>query len=784
MDWSKLIPSMFHRRLVLLLLATSIPVAGIVAQLGRLTLADGDGLRADAERRLVRTSWTPTTRGRILDRTGRVLARDVPSYDISVDYRCISGAWALSRAGGYARARHRNEWPKLDTEQRAELIDRYVGEFAAHIDRMWVRVAEVAGVDADLVDDQLVAIIERVESVHDAVSSRRLDTLRARRLARGQELTTEVEEQLERSASRPVREQVEPHAVLRRVQDDIGFAFLKLSEERVVFESLRHDGVPDEYCTAPLLPGLVVADAGSRVYPFEQMTVDIDLSTLPRPIRGEGTTSITCNGVATQLIGWMKLAAQQEDVERRRTRIANDQAFAESVLAGRKTDRGRYRDGDTAGASGIESALENELRGLRGFDSVALDTGAVEREVSSPGRDIRLTLDVMLQARVQAAMDPALGLSLVQEWHGEPTEWMPIGTTINGAAIVLEIDTGEILAMVSAPTFSRTRLRDDPDSIFKDPVALPYINRAIDVPYQPGSIVKPMVLATAVSHHGHDLLEGIDCHGHLFPDRDDVFRCWPYRERYGYSTHNQRLGHAPQAVEAIMASCNVYFYTLGQRLGVDGMADVYRLFGVDEPTEFGHDGLIGPNGDTGALEATDAIFMAIGQGPVAWTPLQAAEAYATLARGGVRIKPRLIDDGRPPEVVDLELDPEAVDAALLGIRRAVNEFQGTGHHITAGGRYEPIFNAEGVEVWGKTGTAQASSITETIESQDAEGDMVKRRVVLRSGDHSWFLVLVGPKGRGPKYAIAVVMEYAGSGGKVSGPIVNQIIHALKSEGYL
>jgi len=784
MDWSTLIPHMFHRRLVLLLALTAVPVLGITVQLGRLTLGDGDELRADAERRLVRTTWTPTQRGRILDRTGRVLARDVPSYDISVDYRCVSGAWALSRAGRYARARHREEWPKLDAEQRAELIDRYVGEFAAHLDRMWVRVGEVAGIETDLIDDRLGEIIGRVESVHKAVSSRRLDSLRAQSLARGQELTTEVEEQLERSASRPIREQIETHAVLRQVPDDVGFAFMKLAEETTFFESLEHPGVRLEYYSASLLPGLKVTDTGARVYPFEQITVDVDMGTFPLPIRGEGTTSITCDGVATQSIGWMRRKAQQEDVQRRADRIASDAEFARRVLTERGTDRGRYNDHDMVGAAGIESDREDDLRGLRGLDSIKLDTGAIEREKPSPGSDIRLTLDIMLQARVQAAMDPLLGLSIVQEWHGEPSESMPFGTAINGAAVVLEIDTGEILAMVSAPTFSRTQIIEDPDSIFNDPVSLPYVNRAIDVPYQPGSIVKPIVLATAASHHGHDLHEGIDCNGHLYENRNDIFRCWPYRERYGYSTHNLRLGHAPQAVEAIMASCNVYFYTLGQRLGVDGMVGVYRLFGVDEPTTFGHDGLIGPAGDTAALEATDAIFMAIGQGPVAWTPLQAAEAYATLARGGVRIKPRLIADGSPPEVIDLELDQEAVDAALLGLRLAVNEFEGTGHHITAGGRYEPIFNADGVDVWGKTGTAQASPVTETIESEDAEGNMVKRRVVLRSGDHSWFVVMAGPEGGGPRYVIAVVMEYAGSGGKVSGPIANQIIHALKAEGYL
>ena len=114
---------------------------------------------------------------------------------------------------------------------------------------------------------------------------------------------------------------------------------------------------------------------------------------------------------------------------------------------------------------------------------------------------------------------------------------------------------------------------------------------------------------------------------------------------------------------------------------------------------------------------------------------------------------------------------------MEGLSRAVGDDLGTGHAITFDGVKEPIFNAPGVRLWGKTGTAAASPVV-----GDPDGEGPSDRTVLVSGDHSWFVVLVG-RDR-PRYAISVVIDFGGSGGKVSGPITNQIVHALIAEGYL
>jgi penicillin-binding protein 2 len=172
--------------------------------------------------------------------------------------------------------------------------------------------------------------------------------------------------------------------------------------------------------------------------------------------------------------------------------------------------------------------------------------------------------------------------------------------------------------------------------------------------------------------------------------------------------------------------------------------------------------------------------MAMGQGPVTWTPLHAANAYATLARGGAVVPPTLVDDGGGPRVVSQAgLSPAAVEAALEGLYGSVNDSRGTGSMISFDEGREEIFNAPGVRVWGKTGTAEASPL---LHDPDGEGPAPAR--VVRAGDHAWFTILVGPEGGGPRYAVSVLIEYGGGGGRVAGPVANQVVHALIAEGYL
>ena len=746
-----LIRSMFLRRLTLLGVAFGVGGLVLVSQAVRLSVVQGAEMLAVAERRMVVERWTPTVRGRILDRKNRVLAVDEPAFDVMVEYDLITGAWADAAAASEARRRHREDWPRLDRAQRSALIDAVLPEMEAEQDRVWAELAAALGLERATLETRRVEIRDSVERLADQVWQARLEA-RRRELNRDRELGVEVT--LE-DVAQPLREHVSAHAVATGVDEETAFRVRRIGA--------THEGVS-------------LQKGARRVYPHETVTVEIDRSTFPEPLRearGESAESVTVEGVATHLLGWMR-GVYREDVERR-PRV--DPGTGE-------IDPGHYRPGDTAGRFGVEESQEGELRGLRGRIVLHRNTRLEEVTDPVPGRDVRLTIDVMLQARIRAIMDPAVGLATAQAWHaGRQGLPQPVGTPLNGAAVVLDIDTGETLALVSTPSFTRDQVRRDASSVFGDRLDFRWVNRAIAKPYMPGSPMKPVVLAAAVTEGVHDLDTPIESTGYLFPDQPNRYRSWLWKQ-YG-ATFSERFGRPLYADDALCVSCNIYFYTLGMNLGPERLMGWFGRFGIGQGfglgvgAEYPGNPGVKHNGDPTYLG--DAILMGIGQGPMAWTPLHAADAYATLVRGGQRIMPRVLKD-RAPVVDDLRLDPESIDACMAGLSRAVHDDWGTGHAITyPSGRREPIFEIEGVEVWGKTGTAQTSPIV----GEDPDGpEGPESAPVLRAGDHAWFVVLAGREGAMPRYAIAVVIEHAGSGGRVSGPIAAQVVRALRAEGYL
>ncbi|MBT7658344.1 MAG: hypothetical protein HN568_08065, partial [Phycisphaerae bacterium] len=386
------------------------------------------------------------------------------------------------------------------------------------------------------------------------------------------------------------------------------------------------------------------------------------------------------------------------------------------------------------------------------------------------GRDVQVTLDIALQARVEAVMSPELGLMEVQAWHNNAL--LPIGTPLRGAVVVLDVETSEVLAMVSTPA-----LRDK-----HDVDGYPWLNRAAEGLYPPGSIIKPLVLAAATTEGKFETTGAIECVGHYFKNVKNAARCWIYRDMYKNRTHGE-LG----AVEALARSCNIFFYELGTRLGFETLVDWLQRFGMSQPLSSGLTSArpIGTLGhvpsekdieelrNRGAL-AFETVSVSIGQGALTWSPLHAASAYATLARGGMWIAPTLVEGNVHP-VENLHLDQEGVRLALHGLRDSIAKQYGTGSRLRfGGGEYESTFNVDGVRLWGKTGTAEAPPYKLRNDSPPITGL-----------DHSWFLVMASPMNEStPKIVVAVLVEHGGSGGRVAGPIANQVIHAIKVEGYL
>ncbi len=775
-------PSMFHRRLVLLIAAFGGVCAVLLGQLSNLAVVQGEERLARSEAKLYRTTWLPTSRGKILDRKGRVLAMDRPSYDIEVEYGVLTGAWARDEARRFARRAHAERWDTLTEAERDRLTERYRRVYDAHVDRMWRRLAQATGRDAAELAERAQGTVERVERMHASLTERRIAQELSDRESRGVEMTPELRRSIEARAAAPIAEQKQSHVIAAGVDDRAAFALFSLVSQRVPLFAVPAGASAESLDeSAPLLPGVTVRDATDRLHPFETVSVAVDRTSLPGPLKGDGTVSVTLKGVAGGVVGAVRRQLYAEDEERRAAALAEDEGLRERAITASGTDRGGYRQGDAVGRRGLERAHEAELRGLRGVRTRRLDTGETEVIEADAGRDVRLTLDIMLQARVRAAMEPALGLTRTQPWHKE--EGVPLGQPLAGGAVVLDIETGEILALVTTPSVTHDGEPADELHAALAELHPAAIHRAIAAPYPPGSIAKALMLPEAVSRGNHRLGDGIVCTGHLIENRADLFRCWIYK-RYG-STHSPD-GEPVLAADALKVSCNIFFYELGRRMGPRKVAEVYRDFGVGRAFELG----LGPEwpgavgrvdgpGDGSDLGTQDAILMAIGQGPVSWTPLHAASAYATLARAGVYVRPRLIDDGSLPEISEVELNRAAVRAALEGLRLAVNDPRGTGTTVDTGSRREAIFNTPHVEVWGKTGTATAPGLV-----HDADGDGPGEPAVVRTGDHAWFVLLVGPEGGAPSHAVSVIVEYGGSGGKVAGPVANQIVRALAAEGYL
>lgn len=776
----RLFPSMFHRRLVLLAGLVVLAMAALAGQISNLTLVNGQMWKERAEASLQTTRLIPTVRGAILDRKGRVLAQDRPAFDVAVDYRVLNGEWQYRQARRDVFRANRDTWRKLSEPQRKELIEQAQKPYDLQADAMWQTLADLGRIDpAELQQrrDRIKAKVERIAT----------DVMLRRQRSRSAELDQVVPLA---QVARPIAEQVAPHTVLPNI-DDAGRAML----ERLVAQARRGDeNVP------PVWKFVWIERSRERQYPLGDMHLMLDRSTFPSPIRVMTPTEVQVHGVAVHLIGDLR-NVWDEDVNGVR-----DPATGQVIKPGRPfrrtqetgqtvIDLGGYLPGDQVGRWGIEQSMEAVLRGQRGRVVEHLDTMQQDRTEPVAGNAAQLSIDIALQARIQAILDPAMGLMQVQPWQrkfaADDLPTMPqLGQRLNGSAVVLDVATGQVLAAVSQPGFTMEQLKDEPQTVWDDLVDRPFLNRPVSLPYEPGSTIKPILLAAAMTDHKYAMGEAIECTGHLDAGHPGRYRCWIY-SHYGGLTHK-----ALEAPEALARSCNIFFYTLGRRLGAPRVTWWYGQFGLGLthncgiPQEVAGDlpDLANVGRRNAGFEDADAVQMGIGQGPVRWTVIQAASAYAALARGGYYLSPTFVAsvNGLPAaqESRDLHLDPRGVALALRGLDEAANNpSYGTTHHLSILNR-EPIFTVPGVHVRAKSGTATAAPLRQPIDDNN-DGYPDRYGPPIRTGDHGWVIAMVQREGEEqPRYIVAAVVEFGGSGGAAAGPIVNQILHALRAEGYL
>jgi len=401
------------------------------------------------------------------------------------------------------------------------------------------------------------------------------------------------------------------------------------------------------------------------------------------------------------------------------------------------------------GKTGIEVTMEPELRGAAGASQIEVNAvGRVMREIEhregTPGRDMHLTLDTDLQ---NYALDRMEGQS--------------------AATVLMDVQTGEVLASASAPSFDPNDFVfgisfDKWNELLENPYR-PLPNKVISGAYPPGSTFKMVVALAAVEggHVGAD--ETVYCPG-FYQMGNRRFHCW---RTWGHGKMNLR--------EAIKNSCDVYFYEISQRTGIDAIGDMAIRLGMgvkpDLPVPAVSPGLI-PTRTWKKQKYDDdwrdgdTLNSGIGQGFVLASPLQLAVMTARIATGRM-VEPRLIRaiDGSPmdhPEPAELVVNQTALRLVREGMYQVVNDRRGTAYS-------RRIADPEN-QMAGKTGTSQVRIIT---PEERAQGVFKNEDLPWERRDHGLF-VCYAPYDN-PKYALATVVEHGGGGSSAAAPIARDVM---------
>ena len=421
-----------------------------------------------------------------------------------------------------------------------------------------------------------------------------------------------------------------------------------------------------------------------------------------------------------------------------------------------RIDQAEYRGTTHIGKTGVEASYEEWLHGKVGYQRVETNAQGrilrvLDRHDPVPGRNLFLTVDAGLQRTAEAALGDE-----------------------NGAIVALDPVTGAVLAMASNPRFDPNLFARGIDAgtyrALQRSLDRPLFNRAINGQYPPGSTIKPFV-GLAGLDSGVDHARGrIWCPGWFsLPGRKHRYRDW---KKWGHG----RIG----LHDAIVQSCDVYFYELALALGIDQMHDYLSEFGFGERTG------IRLRGESPGLMPSrtwkrdvrgqpwypgETLITGIGQGFVLATPIQLATATAGIATGGVRVRPRIVDRAVDPATGNIEeVEPETVANVQLvaapNWQRIIEAMTGVVHGPR--GTARRIGTELEYRIAGKTGTAQLVAIGQN-EKYDS------KKLAKKLHDHGLFIAFA-PVER-PRIAVSVIVENGGSGSGVAAPLARIVIEA-------
>ena len=407
-----------------------------------------------------------------------------------------------------------------------------------------------------------------------------------------------------------------------------------------------------------------------------------------------------------------------------------------------------YERGDIVGQSGVEQYYNDVLMGKDGsrrvlVDSKGREVGKLSQDPAVVGKQLKLTVDIDLQIAAEQALEGK-----------------------NGAVVAMDPRTGEILAMASRPTFDPNDFavrisRDEWNQLITDP-AHPLLNKAIQAQLAPGSVFK-IIMSVAGTNEGVAQNLHVNCGGGgTFYGR--YFKCWVLSEH--------RVHGGVDLPKAIYQSCDVFFYTLAERLGIEKIAKWAHAFGIGEKT-----GIDLPNEASGVMPseewkirnyhqkwyAGEVISVGIGQGAVATTPIQLARAIGAISMGGTLVRPHVVapEDlpaGFPksdkPQFKKVQINPQSwitITDSMAGVVSPI----GTANSA----------HLQGIDFAGKTGSAQV--VSNTLRKSKAGGSKAFK-------DNGWFAG-VTPR-RNPEIVVCALLEQ-GEHGYLAARVVSQVIKA-------
>jgi len=393
------------------------------------------------------------------------------------------------------------------------------------------------------------------------------------------------------------------------------------------------------------------------------------------------------------------------------------------------------------GATGIEALADDFLTGQPGerwvvVSALGRQLGVVRENPSASGKDLAVTLDADLQQVAAEAL-------------GERS----------GAVAAIDPRNGAVRVLYSAPSFDPElfsgKLSPEDWKDLSDDPRHPLQDRCLQGTYPPGSTIKPFFALAALAEGLITPDWTVQCtgavvlHGHRF-------RCW------------RRGGHGRVNLSrSIEASCDIYYYQVGQRLGIDRMARWLKTFGFGHRTGIGLPseaaGLIGNPEWSRRVRGTpwypgEAVSVSIGQGPVLATTIQLARAFAVLANGGRLVTPYVVVDPESADPIDLGLNPSDLARIRQGLDLVVHGDRGTARSLAR------------LPVAGKTGTAQVVRLQEGIDSDDLAPHL---------RHHAWFVGWAPIEE--PRLVVALIVEHGGGGGSIAAPTASAIFSAALGE---